>query len=159
MEPSPQSVRQYMWKIWLWCGMITMRYDVTQLGVFCHMFFLGQGGTNKHAYWMQQSSLTHVAHLLKLQYIHNSSQKSCLIDQFCWIWLKKRTRNGLSMASLFFTKLFLKVIHFWGQIHNRLVIQCHCVCVITPSWFNKWVTYMRIFLQSKFSRWRSLIEP
>ena len=94
MEPSPQSVRQYMWKIWLWCGMITMRYDVTQLGVFCHMFFLGQGGTNKHAYWMQQSSLTHVAHLLKLQYIHNSSQTSCLIDQFCWIWLPKRTRNG-----------------------------------------------------------------
>ena len=39
MEPSPPSVRGCMWQIWLWCGIITLRYDVTQLGAFWQAFF------------------------------------------------------------------------------------------------------------------------
>ena len=99
MEPSPPSVRGCMWQIWLWCGIITLRYEVDEVGcVLTHGFWgwdMAWDGPNQHAYWTQQNFLTHVAHLLKLQDIQNSSQTNRLFDQFCWIWLLKRTRNGL----------------------------------------------------------------
>ena len=50
---------------------------------------------NQHPYWMQQNFLKHVGDLLKLQDIRNSCQINCLVDQFCRIWLLKRTKNGL----------------------------------------------------------------
>ena len=113
---------------------------------------------NQHAYWTQQNFLTHIAHLLKLQDTQNSSQTNWLIDQFFWSWLLKRTRNGVFQP--IFHQIIVKIVNFWSQIQlNQLVIQSHCVSDNTSSWFNKWATYMSIFLHRKFSHWRGLIEP
>ena len=38
------SVWGSMWKIWLWCGEITLRHDVMQLGTFWHMAFFKRYG-------------------------------------------------------------------------------------------------------------------
>ena len=82
---------------WLRCDKIASHYDVTQLGVFWHMVFcwwyMEREWPNHHGYWMQQNFLKHLANLLKPQAIQNICQTNRLIDQFCWIWLPKRTKK------------------------------------------------------------------
>ena len=69
----------------------------TQLGVFWPIWGwdMAWDRPDQQAYWTQQNFLTNIANLVKLQDIENSSQANRLIDQFCWIWLLKLTRNGL----------------------------------------------------------------
>ena len=130
IEQSPPSVRGCMWQIWLWCGIITFCDDVTELGVFWHMIFEGEPwretDPKQHAYWTQPNFLTHVAHLLKLQEIQNLSQKSCLIDQFYWIWLLKRTRNGL--FELFLDQIIVKSWPFFALNSAELVGNAMSLC-------------------------------
>ena len=95
---SPQSVRGCMWgnMIMVWHNNIVL-WRYTAGCVLTDGFWgwdMAWDRANQHAYWTQQDFLIHVAHLLKLQNIQNSSQTNCWIDQFCWIWLLKRTRNG-----------------------------------------------------------------
>ena len=98
---------------------------------------------------MQQSSLTHIAHLLKLQYIHNSSQTSCLIDQFCWIWLPKWTRNGLFQS--IFHQIIVKSYPFLrpnSQPAGDTMSLCLCSVVL---WRN--------FSYPNSSNWKKNLPP
>ena len=102
-----RSARGCMPQIWLWCDIIMLRYDVMQLGLFWHVFFRVRYGVRlthrhliimnyygltkpaQHKCWKQQNFQTHIADLLKLQYIQNSYKLHHLIYQFYWIWLQK----------------------------------------------------------------------
>ena len=106
MEPSPPSVRGCMWQIWLWCGIMTLRSWVC---VFTYSFWecdMVRDWPNQHGYWTQQNLLTHVAHLLKLQDIQNSSQTERFIDQVCWIWLLNSTRLEMAHFSPTYDAIF-----------------------------------------------------
>ena len=91
---------------------------------------------NQHAYWPQSNFLTHVAHLLKHQDIQNIPQTSCLIDQFCWIWLLK-----MAHFSPFLTKLLWKVVLFWAKFSKT-------------SWRCKVAVSLIIFLHGSSSELR-----
>ena len=107
MAASPPSDRGCMWQIWLRCGIITLRCDITQEGVFWGLDMA----------WDRPNFLTYVAHLFKLQDLQNSSQTNRLIDQFCWIRLQK---NELEMAyfSPFWIKFLGKIVNFRSQIQQ-----------------------------------------
>ena len=94
MEPSPPCVRGCMLQmIMVWHNNVaSWRYAAGC--VLTYDFWgwdMASDGPHQDAYWTQQNILTHAARLLKLQNIQNSPQTNCLNDQFCWMWLLKRT--------------------------------------------------------------------
>ena len=76
--PSPPSVRGYMCQIRLWCGIVTLRYDVMKLGVFWHMVFEGENGVRR----------TQPACLLYAAEFSDTHKLTCWMTNFelnCWM--------------------------------------------------------------------------